>query len=91
MGNAARKKQDYLHIRVASKDKRLIEKAAQATGLSVSAFVVSRTLEAAQGTIAPKELRLSNADRDLVLALLEAKPKKLPPKLADAFRLVSEK
>jgi uncharacterized protein (DUF1778 family) len=85
-----RKKEEHLHIRVNARDKKLLAKAAKLAGLSVSAFVISRSLKAAQDIVTPQELRLNNEDRDLILSLLEGKPQKLSPKLAAAFRLLPE-
>jgi uncharacterized protein (DUF1778 family) len=68
-------KVNRIDLRVSSSQKALLEKAAAIKGLSLSAYLLSHGLEAAQADItAYQKLVLSDRDRDLFLALLENPP-----------------
>ena len=68
-------KSDRLAVRLSAENKLMLERAAAATGRSLSDFVVSSSLSAAQQTLAEVErMRLSEADRDAFLAALDNPP-----------------
>lgn len=68
-------KTSRIDLRVTAEQKELLEKAASLNGLSLSSFVLSNSLEAAQEKIAcHNELVLSDRDRDLFLSLIENPP-----------------
>lgn len=69
-------KLNRIDLRVNSSQKALLEKAAALKGISLSAYLLSNALEAAQSDItAYQKLVLSDRDRDLFLALFENPPK----------------
>lgn len=68
-------KQSRIELRVNPEDKQTLEAAAALKGLSLSAYLLSLGLDAARAEIAMHErLVLSNNDRDLFLAALDAPP-----------------
>ncbi|HEY9705379.1 MAG TPA: DUF1778 domain-containing protein [Allocoleopsis sp.] len=68
-------KLDPIDLKVSSSQKVLLEKAANLKGLTVSAYLLSHGLEAAQADlIAYNKLVLSDRDRNLFLELLENPP-----------------
>lgn len=68
-------KSDRLAVRLSAENKLMLERAAAAAGRSLSDFVVSSSLSAAQQTLAEVErMRLSEADRDAFLAALDNPP-----------------
>lgn len=72
-------KVNRIDLRVNSSQKALLEKAAAIKGLSLSAYLLSNALEAAQADItAYNKLVLSDRDRDLFLALIENPPQPNP-------------
>jgi uncharacterized protein (DUF1778 family) len=74
-----------IDLRVSLDQKELLERAATLKGLSLSAYLLSRSLEAAQTDIAATEhLVLSDVDRDLFLQLI-LDPPPPEPALVDAM------
>lgn len=70
--SSAQKKTENINLRIEPDHKELIEKGAQLLGQSVSGFVVQASIQQAQEVISKhKEVVLSDADRDLFLALIE--------------------
>lgn len=70
------KKQERIEIRVKPGDKKLLENAAELTGLSVSTFMLNHTLKAAKSEIdSSLKIKLSNNDRNLFMKTLENPPK----------------
>ncbi|HEY3418868.1 MAG TPA: DUF1778 domain-containing protein [Armatimonadota bacterium] len=68
-------KTDRLSCRIAPEHKRLLERAAARHGLSVTDYLVSTALQVAQDELLAEEpIRLSAADWDRLLALLENPP-----------------
>jgi uncharacterized protein (DUF1778 family) len=75
MTKALKTKEERIELRVRPQDKRLLEKAAQAQGLSLSSYLVTRSLHAAQEDAVPvKTYAPSKRDLDLFLRLLETPP-----------------
>ncbi len=75
MSKALKTKEERIELRVRPQDKRLLEKAAQAQGLSLSSYLVTRSLHAAQEDAAPVKTYVpAKRDVDLFLRLLEAPP-----------------
>jgi uncharacterized protein (DUF1778 family) len=75
MTKALKTKQERIELRVRPQDKRLLEKAAQAQGLSLSSYLVTRSLHAAQEDAIPVKTYVSSKrDVDLFLRLLETPP-----------------
>jgi uncharacterized protein (DUF1778 family) len=75
MTKALKTKEERIELRVRSQDKRLLEKAARAQGLSLSSYLVTRSLHAAKEDAIPvKTYILSKRDVDLFLRLLETPP-----------------
>lgn len=69
-------KESGIDLRLSQEQKKTLEKAAALMGLSVSSYVLSHSLAAANKDIATHEtLVLSERDRDLFLSLLENPPK----------------
>lgn len=78
-------KEGVIHIRTAPSDKSLIEKAADALGLTVSAFMLQNALKAARKELLEIEKTvLSKADANLFFATL-ANPPKANAALKSAF------
>jgi uncharacterized protein (DUF1778 family) len=74
-----------IDLRVNLDQKELLERAAMVKGLSLSAYLLSCSLEAAQADIAATEhLVLSDVDRDLFLQLT-SEPPSPEPALIDAM------
>lgn len=68
-------KTDRLSCRITPEHKRLLERAAARRGLSVTDYLVSTALEAAQDELLAEEhIRLSPAEWDAVLAMLDNPP-----------------
>ncbi len=75
MTKALKNKEERIELRVRPQDKRLLEKAAQAQGLSLSSYLVTRSLHAAQeNAIRVKTYFPPQRDVDLFLSLLENPP-----------------
>lgn len=71
----ATSKDDVIHIRSTPSDKSLIEKAADAVGLSLSAFMLQNSIQAARREMTEiKRLSLSQKDAELFLTALTAPP-----------------
>jgi uncharacterized protein (DUF1778 family) len=74
-----------IDLRVSLDQKELLEQAAMLKGLSLSSYLLSRSLEAAHTDIAAAEqLILSDRDRDLFLQLMLDPPQPAPA-LIDAM------
>jgi uncharacterized protein (DUF1778 family) len=85
MATAQPLKQQRLHIRVDGKSKEKLERAAAYANRTVSEFVLSRALDAADAVILEHEtLRLSDADWQVFLDALESPPEP-NLRLRDAF------
>ena len=68
-------KTDRLSCRIAPEHKRLLERAAAHHGLSVTDYLVSTALQVAQDELLAEEnIRLSPADWDKLLAILDNPP-----------------
>ncbi len=77
-------KETRIEIRISQDQKLLLEKAAQLRGLSLSAFVLSNSLDAAKEVVTDHDrFVLSDQDRDLFLAKL-AEPSEPNPELRSA-------
>ena len=75
MTKALKTKEERIELRVRPQDKRLLEKAAQAQGLSLSSYLVTRSLHAAQEDAIPVKTYVPlKRDVDLFLRLLENPP-----------------
>lgn len=73
-------KDERIDFRTTEQVKRLIQRAADLSGTTVSSFIVQRSYEAAQQVIAAHESYvLSNSDRDRFLQSLDNPP---PPNAA---------
>lgn len=69
------RKGDRVAVRLSAENKTVLERAAAAAGTSLSDFVVSSSLAAAQRTLEEAgRMRLSAADRDAFLAALDNPP-----------------
>ncbi len=72
MARATNAKEERIELRVRPQDKALLKKAAEAQGLSVSTYVVIRSLVAAHEDIEPsRRYTVSAKDHDLFLGLLD--------------------
>ena len=72
-------KTDRLSCRIAPEHKRLLEQAAERHGLSVTDYLISTALQVArEEMLAEEPLRLSAADWDKLLTLLENPPEATP-------------
>ncbi len=80
-------KTDRLSCRIAPEHKRLLERAATRLGLSVTDYLVSTALQVAQDELlAEEQIRLSPADWDKVLVILETPPAATPELARDMAR-----
>ena len=83
-------KDDVIHIRTTPKDKSFIEKAADAVGLSTSAFMLQNAIRAARQELnAVERVTLSRRDAEIFCSLLVDPP---PPNkvLKEAFNLYNK-
>ena len=86
MPKAMKTKEERIELRVKPQDKRLLEKAAQSQGLSLSSYLVSRSLVAAQEDAAPyRTYSITGTDCKRFLETLENPPKP-NPKLKAAMK-----
>lgn len=68
---AESQKDDVIHIRSTPSDKSLIEKAADALGLTVSSFMLQNSIKAARRELADiEQIRLSRKDSEIFLRAL---------------------
>ncbi len=68
-------KDDVIHIRSTPSDKSLIEKAADAVGLTISSFMLQNSIKAARRELAEVEkISLSKRDAELFLSALVNPP-----------------
>lgn len=68
-------KDDVIHIRSTPSDKSLIEKAADAVGLTISSFILQNSIKAARRELAEIEkASLSKRDAELFLSALTNAP-----------------
>lgn len=80
MSTARKKKEDkskgdVIHIRSTPSDKSLIEKAAEAVGLTISSFMLQNAIKAARREIAEIEkISLTKRDAELFLSALTSPP-----------------
>lgn len=82
---------ERLATRIRREDKRLIEKAAAMSGISVSAFIKMRLREAAIKVLEEEQVIRLNAEESLRFAkILLAPPRKLPEAFSEAMRLHDE-
>lgn len=82
---------ERLATRIRREDKRLIEKAAALSGVSVSAFIKMRLREAALEVIEQERLIELNAEESLKFAeALLAPPRKLPAAFKDGWKRYKE-
>ncbi len=87
----ARKKIDILNMRVAPTQKKLLEKAAEVSGQSISAFVLDHALQAAHRELDEvRNYSLSVRDAQVFMAALE-NPPSAPAELKTAFLNYDEK
>lgn len=85
MGNAATR-EDRLNFRLNAAHKRLIERAASALGQSVTEFAVSSLVRDARKALHENETTvLSDRDRELFLAMLDAEPNEELKRAARAY------
>ena len=70
--STAERKQERLDVRLSAGHKRIIEKAAVASGQSVSSFAVSHLIDASRRVLEAQHNRvLSDKDRKVFLAILD--------------------
>ncbi len=82
----SRSKEKRIDLRVSQEQKELLERAAELRGMSLSIYLLSYCLAAAQADLAVhQKLVLSDKDRDLFLQLL-ANPPKPEKALVEAMR-----
>jgi len=68
-------KNTRIELRIKPEDKKVIKKAAKLTGLSLSAYIVSRILPSAKKDLVEAEnISLDNTDRDFFFKLLSNPP-----------------
>lgn len=68
-------KSNIINLKVTAEQKELLEKAASSTGLSLSDFVLSKSLEAAwENAASHNQLVLSARDWELFVSLMENPP-----------------
>lgn len=82
-------KDETLQLRVSAEQKDLIERAAALTGLSISSYMLSRTLPVAEQDVTQHErISLSQRDWELFLNAVEnpPRPNAALKKAAQAFR-----
>ena len=80
-----------IDLRVTPEQKELLERAAQLKGMSLSAYMLSYCLEAAQTELeAHQKLVLSDRDRDLFLQLMANPPKPEKALLTDLRKFQAE-
>lgn len=71
----AQTKNTRIELRIKPEDKKVIKKAAKLTGLSLSAYIISRILPSAKNDLAKAEnISLNNTDRDFFFKLLSNPP-----------------
>jgi len=76
MGKSLALKQDRIEIRTNYEVKSLIQKAADAVGVTLTSFVTQQAYEAAKKVLAEREsLMLDDRERDQFLALVDSPPK----------------
>lgn len=82
----SRSKERRIDLRVSQEQKELLERAAELKGMSLSTYLLSHCLAAAQADLeVHQKLVLSDRDRDLFLQLL-ANPPKPKKTLVEAMR-----
>jgi uncharacterized protein (DUF1778 family) len=87
---ASSSKEKRIDLRVSQEQKELLERAADLRGMSLSTYVLSHCLPAAQAELeVHQKLVLSDRDRDLFLELL-ANPPKPEKALVEAMRKFQE-
>jgi len=68
-------KDETLQLRLSSNQKELIERAAALTGLSISSFMLSHSIKAAEHEVVTRErISLSKRDWDLFMEAIENPP-----------------
>jgi uncharacterized protein (DUF1778 family) len=83
-------KQKRIDLRISEEQKQLLERAAQLKGMSLSSYLLSNSLAAAQTDLESyQKLVLSNRDQDLFIDLL-TNPPKPNPALREAMRQFQE-
>lgn len=87
---SSKSKEKRIDLRVSQAQKALLERASELKGMSLSAYLLSQGLAAAQADIEKHhKLLLSDTDRDLFLQLL-AHPPQPEKALSDAMREFQE-
>jgi uncharacterized protein (DUF1778 family) len=85
VSSAARRRDDRLEVRLTPKAKSILKRAADVEDMSMSEFVLDKSLEAAAETLADRrEFRLSVKQYDAFFAALDA-PAKPRPRLERLF------
>jgi uncharacterized protein (DUF1778 family) len=75
MPRTLKHKEERIELRIKQEDKRLLQKAADAQGLSVSSYVVFRSLSAAREDAAPyRTYTVAQRDSETFARLLENPP-----------------
>lgn len=75
MNKTLKTKESRIEVRLRPQDKLLLKKAADAQGLSISSYVVHRSLQAAQEDAAPyRTYEVSRRDAQMFLKMLENPP-----------------
>jgi uncharacterized protein (DUF1778 family) len=88
---SSKSQEKRIDLRVSQAQKALLERASELKGMSLSAYLLSQGLAAAQADIEKhQKLVLSDIDRDLFLQLL-ANPPQPEKALSDAMREFQEK
>lgn len=79
MASSAKRREDRLELRLSPKAKTMLKRAASAVEMTVSAFVLDKSLEAAAETLADRRsFVLSAKQYDAFVAALDAAPKSRP-------------
>ncbi len=87
MASHAPSKEDRVEIRIRPQDKKILEKAAVLLGVSVSSFILSHSLKAAQDEITERDqIKLSDREWNTFMRALEHPPKPNPALVAAAKR-----
>ena len=87
MREAAKRKDARIDFRVPRGKKKLIERAANLKGLSLSSYIVSTVLEDAERLVRSENvILLSNRDRDIFLSVLDQEPNETLKRAAKRYK-----
>lgn len=85
---AAKHKEERISIRLSADQKLLIDRAAQALGLSISSFILSNAVEAANQVAGQQYIELSERDWDRFMEIisLDAEPAPAAVRTAERYK-----